>query len=569
MMHVRRKAVVVFAVATMLATAGAACRRGGGADRLRQGNRLVTATISDPKTFNPMITVDATSAEATGPIFDALLRLDPKTTLPEPVLAESWDHDAAGTTWTFHLRDGVTWHDGTPFTADDVAFTFDAIYDPNVPNSLKHILTIGGDRIHTEVVDPHTIRLRLAEPFAPLLNSIGFDILPKHILGEALANKTFTQQWGVDTPPERIVGTGAYRMTRYVPSQFIQYERNPNYWMHGGDGAQLPRVAGQTLLIVPDQNTIYLKFLDNQLHYYAPRPEEVDDVQSRSERLNVDLHRIGFDTGMLFVAFNRNPAHYVQGDRRDPRLEWFTDKHFLTAIAHSIDADSMVRNTFFGYGQRAVSLISPENKVFSNPNLAPYPYDLDRAKALLEEGGYVDRDGDGVREDARGNALVFDLSTNAGNQVRERLCSILKEDWAKLGIQVNYRPLEFSTLVEKLSSNFEWDAMVMGFTGGVEPHNSANLLRSSGNLHLWQPNQPQPATPWEAEIDRELDAGTREIDVDARKQHYWRIQEILHRELPLIQLVRQERFIASKKYLEHFEPTVWGLYHPEEIAIRP
>ncbi len=546
-----------------------ACRRGGGEDRLRRGDRLVTATISDPKTFNPLIAVDAASAEATDKLFDALVRLDPKTTLPEPILAERWEHDDAGTTWTFHLRDGIKWHDGVPFTADDVAFTLDAVYDPNVPNSVKHILTIGGDRIRTEVVDPLTIRLHLKEPFAPLLNSIGFDILPKHVLGEALANKTFVQQWGIDTPPEKIIGTGAYRMTRYVPSQFLQYERNPTYWMRDADGSQLPKLAAQTLLIVPDQNTIYLKFLDNQLHYYAPRPEEIDDVRNRSERLGVNVERIGLDTGMLFVAFNRNPAHYVQGERRDPRLDWFTDPKFLNAIAHSVDAQSMVRNTFFGYGQPAVSLISPENKIFANPNLKPYDYDLDRAKALLEAGGYVDRDADGVREDAHGNPLVFDLSTNAGNQVRERLCSILKEDWAKLGLRVNYRPLEFSTLVEKLSSNFDWDAMVMGFTGGVEPHNSANLLRSSGNLHLWQPNQPQPATPWEAEIDHELDLGARELDLDARKQHYWKIQEILHRELPLIQLVRQERFVAFKSYLEHVEPTVWGLYKPERIAIRP
>jgi len=564
------RATRIAAVAALvLCAASTACRGGGGEDRLRRGDRLVTATISDPKTFNPLISVDAASSEATDKLFDPLVRLDPKTTLPEPILAERWEHDEAGTTWTFHLRDGVTWHDGTPFTAADVAFTFDAIYDPSVPNSVKHILTIGGERIRTEVVDPRTIRLHLKEPFAPLLNSIGFDILPKHVLGDALADKRFVQQWGIDTPPERLIGTGAYRMVRYVPSQFLQYERNPTYWMRDEDGTQLPKLATQTLLIVPDQNTIYLKFLDNQLHYYAPRPEEIDDVRTRSERLGVAVERIGLDTGMLFVSFNRNPAHYVQGERRDPRLDWFTDPKFLTAIAHSVDAPSMVRNTFFGYGQPAVSLISPENKLFANPNLTPYAYDLERAKALLEEGGYADRDGDGVREDARGNPLTFDLSTNAGNQVRERLCSILKEDWTKLGIRVNYRPLEFSTLVEKLSTNFDWDSMVMGFTGGVEPHNSANLLKSSGNLHMWHPNQPKPATAWEAEIDRELDLGARELDLEKRKQHYWKIQEILHRELPLIQLVRQERFVAFKSYLDHFEPTVWGLYKSERIAVRP
>ncbi len=561
--------VIALVLCALVVATPSGCRRSAGDERLRRGDRLVTATISDPKTFNPLMSVDSASATAVSDVFEGLVRLNPRTTLPEPMLASSWEHDEAGTTWTFHLRPDVRWHDGEPFTADDVAFTFDAIYDPKVPNSSKHVLVVGGKRIDVEVVDSLTVRLHLAEPFAPLLNSIGFAILPKHVLGKALADGSFAQRWGIDTPPEKLVGTGPYRMARYVPAQLLQYRRWDSWWMHDESGVALPRMAEQALLIVPDQNTMYLKFLDQQLHYYSPRPEEIDDLRGRAERLNVKVERVGLDTGMLFVSFNRNPAHYLHDGRRDPRLDWFTEPRFLQAIAHSVDAQSMIANTYFGHGERATSAISPENKIFYDPNLEPYAYDLERARALLTEGGYVDRDGDGVREDSHGNPLEFDLSTNAGNQVRERLCSILKEDWTKLGIRVNYRPLEFTTLVEKLSSNFDWDAMVMGFTGGVEPHNSSNLLRSSGNLHLWQPNQEKPATAWEAEIDRELDAGARELDLERRKQHYWRIQEILHRELPLIQLVRQEQFVAYKSYLENFVLMPWGLYQPERIAIRP
>lgn len=563
----KRHVAIVVGVAILVAFAGG-CRKSG-EERLRRGDRLITAVISDPKTFNPLLSVDSASSEAVDEIFEGLVRLNPKTMQTEPMLATAWEHDEAGTTWTFHLRPDVTWHDGTPFTADDVAFTFDAVFDPKVPNSSKHVLMVGGQPIETEVVDPHTIKLILAEPFAPLLNSIGFGILPKHILGPALADGTFTQTWGIDTPPDKIVGTGPYRMTRYVPAQLLQYGRNPNYWMHDEAGGALPRLAERTSLIVPDQNTMYLKFLDRQLHIYSPRPEEIDDLRKRGAELEIDLDKIGLDTGMLFVSFNRNPAHYVKDGKRDPRLDWFTDPKFVRAIAHSVDTKSMIQNTYFGYGEPAVSSISPENTIFYDPNLKPYEYDLDEARRLLDEGEYRDRNGDGVREDKDGRPLEFELSTNAGNQVRERLCSILKEDWTKLGIKVNYRPLDFSTLVEKLSTNFDWDAMVMGFTGGIEPHNGANLLRSSGNLHLWRPNQETPATEWEAEVDREIDAGARELDQQRRVAHYWRIQEILHRELPMIQLVRQQRFVAAKNYLVDFVPTVWGLYQPERIAIRP
>ncbi len=565
----KRSVRSVFALCAIVAVGLTVGCRQGGEDRLRKGDRMVTAVISDPKTFNPLISVDAASSEAIDELFEGLVRLNPKTTLPEGVLASSWEHDEAGTTWTFHLRKNVTWHDGTPFTAEDVAFTVQAIFDPKVPNSSKHVLTVGGQPIKAEVVDSHTVKLILAEPFAPLLNSIGFAILPKHVLGAALADGTFTQQWGIDTPPEKIIGTGPYRLARYVPAQLLQYTRNPTYWMKDENGGVLPRLAERTSLIVPDQNTMYLKFLDRQLHVYTPRPEEIDDLGKRKDELEITLDKIGLDTGMLFVSFNRNPAHYEKDGQRDPRLDWFTDPKFVQAIAHSADTKSMIQNTYFGYGDAAVSSISPENALFYNPHLKPYGYDLDMARRLLDEGEYRDRDGDGFREDAKGRVLEFELSTNAGNQVRERLCSILKEDWTKLGLKVNYRPLDFATLVEKLSSNFEWDAMVMGFTGGVEPHNGSNLLRSSGNLHLWHPNQKTPATPWEAEIDREIDAGARELDQKTRQAHYWRIQEILHRELPMIQLVRAERFVAAKTYLVGFVPTVWGIHQPERIAIRP
>jgi peptide/nickel transport system substrate-binding protein len=305
--------------------------------------------------------------------------------------------------------------------------------------------------------------------------------------------------------------------------------------------------------------------LAGQTDVHYPRPEEIAELRQKADSLRISVDEVGIDPGSTFVAFNRNPAHYVRNGKRDPRLDWFTDRNFLRAIAHSIDKQSMIVNCLNGYGKPAVAEISPANKLYHNPNLKDYEYDLDRARQLLEEGGYKDRDGDGWREDSRGNVLEFSLTTNAGNQVREKMCSILKEDWTKLGIKVNYRPLDFQTLVEKLSMNYDWDAVLIGFTGTIEPNNSANFLRSSGNLHFWHPNQPEPATPWEAEIDQLLDQGSRELDPQKRRQYYWRIQEILHEELPIIMTVRDLRFVAYRNSLQNFRPTVWGLYRPELI----
>jgi peptide/nickel transport system substrate-binding protein len=318
------------------------------------------------------------------------------------------------------------------------------------------------------------------------------------------------------------------------------------------------------LLIVQDQNAAYLRFLSGQTDVHSPRPEEVLDLRAKTAALRIATKDIGLDTGSLFFAFNRNPRHYTRNGAVDPRLNWFTDQNFLRALAHLIDKRAMVNLCFHGLGSPAVSDISPANKIFHNPNLKDYDYDPKLAEQLLESGGYH-LTKPGVRVDARGNRLEFNLTTNAGAQAREQMCAIFKQDLANLGIRVNYRPLEFTTLVEKLDSTFDWDCVLIGFTGGIEPNNGANFLRSSGNLHLWNPSQPKPATPWEAEIDRLLEQGSAEMDLEKRAPYYWRIQQILHDELPIMETVRQQRFDAYKNSLADYDPTVWGLYKPEWI----
>lgn len=528
---------------------------------------LYSTTISDPKTFNPLLVTDAGSGQVTGNLFEGLVRINPLTTLPEPDLAESWEIAQGGKLITFHLRRGVKWSDGVPLTSRDVVFTLGAIYDRRVPNSMRPILTVDGQPIAIEAPDDYTVQMKLPSPFAPLLYSIGFDILPAHILEPELEKGSFNRSWGIDTPPGKIVGLGPYRLARYVPAQVIELKRNPDYWMRDEHGGRLPRLHGLTYLIVQDQNAAYLRFLSGQTDVHTPRPEEVLDLRSKAAALKIALKDVGIDTGTLFFSFNRNPRHYVKNGAADPRLGWFTDLAFMRAIAHAVDKRAMINLCFHGLGAPAVADISPENRIFHNPNLEDYDYDPKLAEQLLETAGYH-LSKPGVRVDPRGHPLVFNLTTNAGNQTRERMCAIFKQDLANLGIQANYRPLEFTTLVEKLDSTFDWDCVLIGFTGGIEPNNGANFYRSSGNLHIWNPAQPRPATPWEAEIDRLLNQGAAEMEIHKRAPYYWRIQQILHDRLPIIETVRQQRYDAYEDSLANYNPTVWGLYKPEWIQFK-
>lgn len=565
-MHVRRRRPLAVLLLALLLVAVAACERSDSrlSRKSAATNRLVNAILSDPKTFNPILVTDATSSDVLRPIFQGLVDTDLLTTLPKPMLAESWEWNADGTVCTFHLRRDVRWHDGQPFTAADVAFTFAAVFDDKVPNSARFTLTVAGKPIKPEVIDEHTVRFVLPQPFAPFLSAVGIGILPEHILGKALAEGRFAQTWGIDTPPEQLIGTGAYKLHRYESAQYLEYARNDDYWERDDQGQKLPYLERRVTLIVPEQNALSLRFLDGQTHYYAPRPEEIADLQDRATELGIRVDEVGVDSGTLFVTFNRNPRRYKEGD---PRLTWFTDRRFLTALAHAVDKQGMIDTIYYGFGEPAVAYISPANPLFHNPNLHDYAYDLDEAARLLDEAGYRDRDGDGWREDDKGNRIEFGLVTNAGNQLRERMCSILQDDWTRLGLKINYRPQTFQSLVERLTSTFDWDAVIMGFTGSMDPNNGANLLRSSGNLHLWNPAQKTPATPWEAEIDHLLDVGVAELDTDKRRQAYFRIQEILHDELPLIETVRQKVATAYSDALQNFVPTVWGLYEPDRIRI--
>ncbi|MGC1189011.1 MAG: ABC transporter substrate-binding protein [Candidatus Binatus sp.] len=560
---------VTCAIACSAIVVFAGCRVSRPANDHASTQTLYTSIGSDPRTFNPILITDASSGALTADLFESLLQLNPVTTLPEGRLAESWDIAADSKTITFHLRHDVKWFDGQPVTAHDVLFTLNVIYDPKVPNSIRPAITIDKQRIEAEAPDDYTVVMHLPKPFAPLLYSIGIPVMPAHILEGEWKNGNYNHMWGINTAPDKLIGDGPYKMARYAQSQVVNYLRNDDFWMKDEHGGQLPRLHGQNVTIVQDPNAAYLRYLSGQIDVYAPRTEEVFPLEQKEKNheLDITVQKMGVDTGSLFFSFNRNPRHFVKGAVTNPKMNWFTDLKFLQAMAHMIDKKAMTDLVFHGLAEPAVADISPENKIFHNPNLKDYDYDPKMAADMLEAAGYH-LVKPGVRTDPKGNRLEFELTTNTGSPERDQMCTIFKQDLESLGIKVNYRPLEFTTLVDKLDSSFDWDCVLIGFTGGVEPNDGANFYRSSGNLHIWNPNQPTPATPWEAEIDTLLDQGASEMDLSKRPPYYWKIQQILHDQLPILETVRQQRYASWKNSLEYYQPKVWGTYKPEWMEFR-
>ena len=185
---------------------------------------------------------------------------------------------------------------------------------------------------------------------------------------------------------------------------------------------------------------------------------------------------------------------------------------------------------------------------------------FERANEILDSIGWIDTDGDGIREDSAGNKIEFTLVTNTGNSVRDKVTTIVHQGMEQIGIKVDYKLIEFGDLVSQLTQSYDWEAMVIGFTGGSDPYGGIGFWHSSEALHLWSPNQQQPATKWEAEIDELYIMGSQELDRDRRVEHYRRAQEIAAENVPVIYTTLSERLSAVRNVFGNLTPTLYSLW---------
>lgn len=508
-------------------------------------------------------------------IFEGLTRLNTVTLKVEPDLAERWEVTEDGKTWVFYLRRDVRWNDGQPFSADDVVFTFnDLIYNEEIPASARDVFTIEGQKFLVEKIDDFTVKFTLPTKFAPFLMGMSQAILPKHKLEKPLREGRFNFTWGIDTPPAELVGTGPYKLKQYAPGERLVFERNPLYWKRSKDGAALPYIDKVIYLIVQNNDTTMLKFLDGELDFISLRGMDFPLLKPLEQRNNFTIYDIGPDFGSSFVVFNQNHDMNPKTGKPhvDPvKLTWFTSLPFRQAVAHAIDKKKIIEILMNGLGYPQDAQMSPSAGFFYNPNVLIYEYDLAKAKDILTRAGFVDRDDDGVIEDPQGHPMEFNLYTNAGNTERVQIGSILRHDLQRLGMKVNFVTLEFNSLVQKLTSTFEWDAIILGLTGGIEPHWGKNVWTSSGQLHMWYPRQTAAATPWEQRLDEIFNLGVQELDESKRKVLYDEFQMIVSRELPMIYTVLAADLFAVRNKFENLRPTPLGgpFHNLEEIYIRP
>jgi len=530
-----------------------------------EGGTLYFILNGDPKTLNPALAQETTSTAVIGDLFSGLTRLDLKTMEVKPDLALRWEVSEDGRVWTFYLRRDVRWSDGTPFTADDVVFTFNEIYyNDSIPTPTRDILTVKGKKIKVEKIDRYTVRFTLPEPFAPFLNALSAEILPRHKLERYVREGTFNTAWNVNTDPSEIVGTGPWMIKEYVKGQRVVYLRNPYYYRKDEEGNRLPYLKRKVGIIVSDPDTALLKFSNGEVDYLGLRPQDVQHI-AKLEGREVEVYDLGPTPSTTFLVFNQNP------DAKIPpyKLRWFQNRIFRIAISHAVDREGICYLVYNGLAEPLYTPITPANRPYYTEGYYPtFEYNLEKARRLLESIGFRDRDGDGILEDPEGHELRFTLITNAGNKERETIGNIIKEDLKKIGVEVHFQPIDFNNLVSRLTAPpYEWEAVIIGLTGSLDPHFGRNVWHSSGLLHMWHPRQEKPSTPWEAEVDRLIDRGAVELDFRKRIELYRKAFRIITEQQPMIFIATPKSMLAVYRKFGNLFPTVWGWYEEEMLFV--
>lgn len=533
-----------------------------------RGGTLYTSTISNPKKWNAVTAHETSTTAYTDKMFMGLTTTNPINGAIEPELAKSWDISEDGLTITFHLRQGLKWSDGEPFTADDVVFTFNDLYfNEDVETDTRDILQLpDGSFPKVEKVDDYTVKVTISMVFRPILNAMGVSIMPKHKLAQYVHKLnpdvpagTFNGVWGLDTDPKEIVGMGPFVLDSFTPDQQVVMVRNPYYYHYDPNGVQLPYLDKWVDLVVASQDVSLLKFRNGEIYAFGARPSDVPILKAEEAQKGFTVLIKGATYGTLWVSFNLDtPNEKLKG--------LFRKLAFRQAIAHAIDKQTVINNLYNGLAAPQWSPVSMNSPFYAGrdyyggpiteKNAVIYDYDLDKAAKLLDQIGIVDNDGDGIREFEDGTPVEFELNTNSGNTLREGFCQILADDLKKIGIKANFNPVDFNTLVTKLLGG-QYEAVVLGLTGGDEPNNGANVYRSTGGLHFWHYSAAKgDIFDYEKQIDELFDKGVSTYDNDEAFEYYKEYQQLFaEKDLGLIFTVNQKFTYAYYNFIGNGEAT--------------
>ncbi len=543
------------------------------------GGSFTTSILGEPKTFNPYNANDATSAELSEIMYDGLVQTNPTDGSVIPKLAKSFEVLPDKKTYIIHLRKGVKWSDGVEITSDDVYFTYNTIiFGGYGDGSAKDVMTIDGLMPKVEKIDKYTVKFITPKPFAPFLRNLSASIVPKHIFEKATnkGKEYFLTYQSIDIKPKNLVVSGPFKLSEYLPSQRVVFEKNPNYYLINKKNQKLPYIDKLVMLIVGDMNNQTLKFESGAIDMLAINASLLDRYRELKKHGDFELYNLGSSTNTTFIVFNLNNRKDKTGKYyvNPIKQKWFQDRNFRTAIDWAIDREDLILNIFSGLASPLYTA-EPVNSLFLNEKVAKgHEKNLDFAKQLLLKSGFYYKNNELYDKD--NNRVEFELLTNAGNTQREATGVSIKQDLEKLGMKVNFKAIEFNSLINKTLNSLDYDCVIIALTSNVlEPNAGYNVWTSKGALHLFNKrtqndlkNSDKPYQ-FELELDKIFNNGALELDFEKRKVIYDKYQEIIAYENPLVYLYAPLNINAIRNKVKNIYPTEFGglIYNIASIYI--
>jgi peptide/nickel transport system substrate-binding protein len=551
--------------------------------------QLVLSSLSDPKTFNEPLSQEVSD------IFprtnEGLITENGLTGKVEPALAESWIIAPDGKRITYVLKENLKWSDGQPLTVEDIVFTYNDIYlNKEIPTDFRDVLRVGesGALPTVRKLDERRVEFSIPEPFAPFLRVTGLGILPKHILQKSIETKdaegkpNFLSVWGTNTQPlSNIVVPGPYMIESYRVGERIILRRNPYYWRKGPKGEPQPSIERIVLQIVESTDTSLLQFRSGGVDIEGVTPDKFSLLKREEKKRGFKIYGGDPSLSTSYISFNLNKGRGKNGKPFvDPiKSKWFNNLEFRQAIAHSIDRQQLLNNIYQGLGSFQHSMIPDQSPYYFPPEegLPTYEYSPEKAKVLFLKAGFKYNPKNELI-DAEGNRVRFSLITNAGNKIREAMGSQIKQDFAAVGIKVDFNPMAFNALVDKMDNSKQWDCLLLGFGGsGVEPNQSFNVWAIDGGLHAFNqgPKAGQPpiqgweVSDWERKISNLYIKGAQELDETKRKAIYAEAQTLAQDNLPFIYLIKSRSFAAIRDRVKNVKYSALGgaLWNIHELKI--
>jgi peptide/nickel transport system substrate-binding protein len=498
----------------------------------QSGGELRLCLHGEPKTFNPLLVEDGQSEAVRYLTGGVLVRLNRQTQVLEPGLATSWKVSPDGRTIKFHLRSGLHFSDGTPFTSEDVAYTVKALVDPQLHSPTGDAFRSGEGQVSVQTPAADSIVITFPAPVAGLDRL--FDqvaILSAH------------------SPKKEMAVLGPFYVADYAPGSYVLLKRNPNYWKKDKDGKPLPYLDSIRLDIQSNHDIELLRFRRGEIHLInALDADHFDRLQKETPAAAHDAGP-GLDSEQLW--FNQVPS----APFAEQKKAWFRSTEFRKAVSMAINRADLARIVYAGHAQPAYGPVSPANRFWFNASLPAPKYDSDGALRLLAKAGF--RFDGSTLHDSAGHRVEFSLITSAGNKPREQMSAMIQQDLSLIGIKVNLVTLDFPSLIERITRTFDYEACLLGLVNtDLDPNSQMNVWLSSAENHQWNPKQAKPATEWETEVDRLMHAQASETSDKKRKADWDKVQQIVSDQQPFIYLINKDAMSAISPALAGASPSV-------------